>query len=329
MVTELSPTIGGILYRKAGYGGVFGLAIALLAVDFLLRLLVIEKKTALKYQNSSRTGTNGIIEDEQRDWNETPQASEENPLLSGQKTQQDSLEHYVFRNEPPPWVKKVSILACVHDPALLTAWLVGLMQALIVGAFDSTIPIIAPDYYDFDSMDVGLLFLAFGCPFFLFGPVAGWAVDRFGTKIPTVLGYTYLIPVLLCLRFVRPGSTPQIALYAGLLFLNGIGVASVGSQSVVEAGAVVENYYKANRQFFGDTGPYAQLYGINSMIVSGGFALGPLVGGGLKESIGYGNMNAVLAVMCAVTAILSWLYVGGRRDFNWVKSTHEDAATEE
>jgi MFS family permease len=205
---------------------------------------------------------------------------------------------------------------------LLTAWLIGLVQALIIAAFDSTIPIIAPDYYNFDSMDVGLLFLAFGCPFFFFGPVAGWAVDRFGTKIPTVLGYIYLVPVLLCLRFVRPGSTPQIAVYAVLLSLNGIGVTSVGSPSVVESGAVVENYYKANRQFFGDTGPYAQLYGINSMIVSAGFTFGPLLAGGLKDSIGYGNMNAVLAALCAVTAYLSWLYVGGRRDFNWVKSRH-------
>ena len=322
MATELSPTVGGILYRKAGYAGVFGLGIALIAVDFLLRLLVIEKRTALKYQKSSSTGANGIIED----GNETTQGSEETPLLSGQ---QESLDRYVFEKEPPPWLKKVSILACVHDPALLTAWLVGFMQSLIIAAFDSTIPIIAPDYYGFDSMDVGLLFLAFGCPFFIFGPIAGWAVDRFGTKIPTVLGYVYLIPVLLCLRFVRPGSTPQIVLYAALLSLNGIGVTSVGSQSVVEAGAVVEKYYKANQQFFGDMGPYAQLYGINSMIVSAGFTFGPLIAGGLKESIGYGNMNAVLAAMCAVTAILSWLYVGGRRGFNWVKSRQEDAAMEE
>ena len=324
MVTELTPTIGGILYRKAGNAGVFGLAIALIAIDFLLRLLVIEKKTALKYQNSFSTSTNSIGEDELRDGNETTQ-----PLLSGQKVQQDTLSRYVFRNEPSPWLKKISILACVHDPALLTAWLVGLIQSLIIAAFDSTIPIIAPDYYDFDSMDVGLLFLAFGCPFFIFGPIAGWAVDRFGTKIPTVLGYIYLVPVLLCLRFVRPGSTPQVAIYAVLLSLNGIGVTSVGSQSVVEAGAVVEKYYKANRQFFGETGPYAQLYGINSMIVSAGFTFGPLLAGGLKESIGYGNMNAVLAALCAITAILSWLYVGGRRDFNWVKSRHVDTATEE
>jgi len=314
--------MGGILYRKTGYAGVFGLGIALIAVDFLLRLLVIEKKTALKYQNSSST-------DEQRDENEITQASEETPLLSGQKTQQDSPDSYVFRNEPSPWLKKLSILACVHDPALLTAWLVGLIQAMIIAAFDSTIPIIAPDYYDFDSMDVGLLFLAFGCPFIFFGPIAGWAVDRFGTKIPTVLGYIYLIPVLLCLRFVRPGSTTQITIYAVLLFLNGIGVSSVGSQSVVEAGAVVEKYYKANREFFGDTGPYAQLYSINSMIVSTGFTFGPLLAGGLKESIGYGNMNAVLAALCAITAILSWLYVGGRRSFSWLKSRQENAAIEE
>jgi len=279
-------------------------------VDFLLRLLVIEKKTALKYQDSSSTSANVISEDEHRDGNGTAQDSEEAPLLPGQKAQQDALDRYVFPNEPSRWLKKVSILACVHDPTLLTAWLVALVQSLIIAAFDSTIPILASDYYDFDSLDVGLLFFAFGCPTFLFGPVAGWAVDRFGTKITTVIGYIYFIPVLFCLRFVRPGSTPQIALYATLLSLNGVGVASVSSQSIVQAGDVVEKYYKANREFFGDTGPYAQLYAVNSMIFSAGFTFGPLLAGGLKENIGYGNMNAVLAAMCAVTAILAWLYLG-------------------
>jgi hypothetical protein len=51
------------------------------------------------------------------------------------------------------------------------------------------------------------------------------------------------------------------------------------------------------------------------MVVSAGFTFGPLVAGGLKESIGYGNMNAVLAGMCGVTGILCALYVG-----EWPKS---------
>jgi hypothetical protein len=39
-------------------------------------------------------------------------------------------------------------------------------------------------------------------------------------------------------------------------------------------------------------------------------ALGPEVAGELKQRIGYGNMNAVLASLCVIAALLSWRYIG-------------------
>lgn len=75
---------------------------------------------------------------------------------------------------------------------------------------------------------------------------------------------------------------------------------------------MVQRYDKANPGFFGANGPYAQLYGMNSMVFSAGLTLGPLLSGGLKDSVGYGNMNLVIAVLCAVTASLSFVFVGGR-----------------
>jgi hypothetical protein len=62
-----------------------------------------------------------------------------------------------------------------------------------------------------------------------------------------------------------------------------------------------------------DQAPYAQLYGINSMVWSGGLTVGPLLAGKLRETIGYGNMNAVLAGICGCTVVLAALFVGGRR----------------
>ena len=49
-----------------------------------------------------------------------------------------------------------------------------------------------------------------------------------------------------------------------------------------------------------------------SMVFSAGLTLGPLVSGGLKDAIGYGDMNIVIAVLCAVTAALSFIFVGGK-----------------
>ena len=54
------------------------------------------------------------------------------------------------------------------------------------------------------------------------------------------------------------------------------------------------------------------LYGLNSMIFSLGLTLGPLVAGSLRDSIGYGDMNAVVAAICFVTAVVCWVWMGGK-----------------
>ncbi|KAI1331548.1 hypothetical protein F5Y16DRAFT_360221 [Xylariaceae sp. FL0255] len=44
-----SPVAGGVLHEKTGYVGVFGLGSGILALDFLMRLLMVGKRTAAKY----------------------------------------------------------------------------------------------------------------------------------------------------------------------------------------------------------------------------------------------------------------------------------------
>ena len=48
------------------------------------------------------------------------------------------------------------------------------------------------------------------------------------------------------------------------------------------------------------------------MVFSAGLTLGPLVSGSLKEKVGYGNMNLVLAIFCLIASALSFVYVGGK-----------------
>jgi len=92
----------------------------------------------------------------------------------------------------------------------------------------------------------------------------------------------------------------------------GIGLAAISAPSIVEATYVAEQYHHANEGFFGEGGPYAQLYAVNSMVFSLGLTLGPLLAGGLRESIGYGDMNLAIAGLCAVVGILSAWLLGGR-----------------
>lgn len=310
---------GGVLYEKTGYPGVFGIAFAILAVDFLMRALVIEKKVAKRYYDANpETMETTSFDDQQNQGNvdeeQQEQPNEEQPLLGNKQAQNDDDAFKLSPNQPKI-AHMIPILPCLSNPSLLTSLLVALVQAALLGSFDATLPIVANEYFGFDSLKAGLLFLPLGAFDLLLGPIFGWAVDRYGTKVVAVGAYTYLVPALILLRLPQAGGLHQVLLYGGFLALCGIGLAGIGAPSLVEAGAVVERYYEVNPDFFGEEGPYAQLYGLQSMVFSGGLALGPEIAGQLRLAIGYGNMNAVLAAICGVTALLCFVYLGGKPQF--------------
>ncbi|KAL0262656.1 hypothetical protein SLS55_001626 [Diplodia seriata] len=317
----ISPVLGGILYRKTGYAGVFGVSIAIVIIDFIMRLLVIERKVAVQYEQHE-TGTAkppygpGSMSRETAPFpiNDT---NENTPLLGRQNPNPDpryrlsakhlSKKSFLARHMP--------VLILLSNTRLLTALLVGFIQALLMGTFDSTIPVAAKEYYGFNSLRAGLLFLSLGCFDLFIGPLAGWAVDRFSPRVVAVLGYAWLTPVLsLFQSLARPGGGHEIAVFCVLLSLCGVGVAIVNAPSLVEAGLVVDAYHKANPELFGARGPHAQLYGLNSMIWNLGLAVGPLLAGWLKLWLGYGNMMAVMAGLCGITAVLSFFFMGRKGD---------------
>jgi hypothetical protein len=316
--------LGGVLYDKAGYVGVFAVGASILVVDLVMRLLVIEKKVANKYYaedpntvsdrttSQSNGPSNGTPNNNQDTENQaTDTSNEEMPLIGGKHP---SDEYYKLRprSEYPWLLRKVPILPCLSDPMLLTALLVAMVQALLLGSFDSTIPTVSKQLFDFSSLYSGLLFIPLGVFDLILGPVFGWVVDRYGTKPVAVLSYAFLVPALVCLRIPHQGGTDQIVIYSVILGFCGIGLAGIGAPSIVEAGAIVQKYYDVNPEFFGMQGPYAQLYGLSSMVFSLGLTVGPELSGELRQKVGYGNMNIVLAGICLATSMLSFVFVGGK-----------------
>ncbi|KAF2963428.1 hypothetical protein GQX73_g10153 [Xylaria multiplex] len=311
---NLGKVIGGVLYEKTGYAGIFGLGAGILALDFLMRLLVIEKRAAAKYtelvhdsQGDPRNMRSRVDEDDEE---ANQEASEEDALLP--KTDEEA---YKIREEPSKAVRALPILICLKSPRLLMSLCLAFVQASLLAVYDATIPTEVQTLFHFSPLKAGLLFIALDVPYLLLGPVAGWAVDRYGTKRAAVIGFGWMVPALILLRLPSGELLPRpknIILYCALLALNGVGLAIIGSPSVVEASDIVQKYDKANPGFFGENGPYAQLYGFNSLFFCAGLTIGPVVAGALKDSIGYGNMNLVFALLSALTAILSFFIIGGR-----------------
>jgi len=292
----VAPVLGGVVYKKAGSGAVFGIGFGLLAIDFVMRLVLIEKKIAAKYG----------LKDAEEEEEET--ANEDSPLLANEI---DNLDEWKIPKDQPGWIKKFPLLCCLKNPRLIVAQSITFANAVLLGTFDSTIPTEVHDLFDFDSLKVGLLFMPLVLPFLLFGPLAGKFVDKKGPKLAASIGFGFLVLPLILLRLPHEGGDGEIAKFCVFLAMCGIGMALISAPSIVEASFVVEQYYKANPDFFGDEGPYAQLYAINNIFFSAGLTLGPLISGALRDAIGYGNMNAVVAGMCAVESVLCYVYLGG------------------
>lgn len=313
----LAPLLGGVLYETTGYVGVFGIGLAVLGVDFIMRLLVIEKKVAKRYDAADPQLVPDLETTPDRGQDSVDSGrtagnqGEEEPLL-GKKED----ERFRLSKDQSALARKITILPCLANPRLMTAFLVAFVQAVLLGSFDATVPTTAQELFGFDSLKAGLLFLPLGAMDLVIGPIAGWLVDRYGVKPGAVVGYSYLAPVLVLLRLPQQGGgRDQVLLYGGLLGLCGVGLAAIGAPSLVEAGTVVQRYYEANPGFFGEQGPYAQLYGLNSMVFSLGLAVGPALAGGLKQRLGYGDMNLVLAAVSLATAVLCFVWLGGKPRF--------------
>ena len=273
-----APVLGGVVYDKAGYGAVFAMAFAMLALDFIMRLMVVEKKTAKKYDSSikipgdlDQDPEDGNAEQEQTHGNaedrEGGDANESDPLLSRNgKSSSENSQWHIKAERVPGWVKKLPILYCLSSPRLLVAELVAFMQATLLSTFDATIPTEAKSLFGFNSLSAGFLFAPLVLPYLLLGPVAGKLVDKYGPKYAAVIGFAWEVPALILLRIPSAGGKDQIISFCIFVALNGIGLAAIGPPSIVEASYVAEGYFNHNKEFFGGEGPYAQLYAINSMV---------------------------------------------------------------
>ncbi|KAL4965801.1 MFS transporter [Aspergillus stella-maris] len=320
--TLVAPMLGGVLYDKGGLIAVFGLAFALLGIDFVMRLLVIEVKIARRYDSGDDIGATAGAEAQPQDpAAEHEDAEETSALLS--RSEPDTESEYKIPENIPKALRIMPILPCLASPRLIAALTISFVQAVLLSSLDATVPIIARETYDFSSLQAGLLFLPIGIANFTFGPLLGMCVDKFGTKRLAVSVYLYLVPVLVLLGFgIKTTGGPSnsshseaspVTLYAALLSLVGIGTAGMGAPSVVEAGTVVAKYHAADPDFFGQDGPYAQLYSLSFLFFSLGLALGPEVAGNVRVALGYGWMNVVLAGVCVVTAGVCFLFIGERR----------------
>ena len=314
----ISPLLGGVVFERAGYTAVYGMAYAIIGLDILLRLALVEKKVAARWapqeepaQGVEEKDIEGSPQNLDDKTTETIQHDAEKGTEATSRSPDSMTEHHPktpLRYRVPP------ILSLLLSRRLLSALLGALMLACLTTSFDSVLALHAARTFHWNSTGAGLLFLPIVLPTFL-APLIGYLTDRFGARYPTAVGFLLTAPPYICLRYVTENTIRDKVLLCALLALIGLFVTFTFPGIMAEISKVVEAKEEKMRQHgqkgWGKGGAYAQAYALFNMAYAGGCLVGPLLAGFVVEEHGWGTMAWVLGLLSAATAVPTLLWMEG------------------
>jgi MFS family permease len=142
----LGPVLGGILYSREGYYAAFALAFALIGLDLVLRVILVEKKIAVRYALAPH-----VLDEENpqsvklAQLSQSPESSESAPSASNPPS-----SSLIGRKSRVPQVIRI-----LKYPRLLVALFLSFVQALIMSAFDATLPLYLNSLFGFTALQAG------------------------------------------------------------------------------------------------------------------------------------------------------------------------------
>jgi MFS family permease len=342
----IAPLLGGVLYEKTGYYSVFYLCFALLALDVLLRLLLVEKKVALQWadvvdveylEEGTTAASEHTLGEEshkaaERDVEKTggraknTESSEKRPASSPPASTTTDLPNL---EQPTPesqsrWSKLPPVITLLASPRLVSALWGCLVQAALMTSFDTVIPLFTQRVFNWNSIGAGLIFLNIFIPGFS-APLVGWASDKYGPRWLVVTGFLLAVPLWILLRFVTYNSIGQKVLLCALLSLLGVALCIAMTPLMAEITYVVEAKERERPGRYGNTGAYAQAYGLFVTAFAAGTMIGPLWSGMIETRAGWGTMTWTLALLCAAGAVPTLIWTGGLITDDNAKSGEERA----
>jgi MFS family permease len=315
----LAPLLGGIVFDTAGYYAVFAMAFGLIVLDILLRLFMIEKKVAVRWlpeaapaRVPTETAKDGKNDAEaQRQSTATDIELAPTAGASRLSNRVESEAEPLPVEQPSRLTRLPPVLYLFTSRRILNALWACMIQASLLTAFDSMLPLFVRDTFHWNSIGAGLIFLPIVIVSFL-GPPIGYASDRVGPRWFATAGFIIACPFLILLRLVDTNTIQQKVLLCALLALFGTAMTLVLTPMMAEITYAVDN--KAQRHppgFFGKNGAYAQAYSLFNMAWAGGCLVGPLIGGLINQRAGWGTATLVLGLISIITAVPTAIWTGG------------------
>lgn len=301
----VAPLLGGVVYARAGYYAVFYMTFSVIAVDIILRLALIEKKVAARWdpipevelQSSTRKEDSVGVSREESNSAQVSRQSDRNPAGAGAGT--------TFKKTRVP-----PMLLLLKSRRMLAAFWATFVVSSLLTAFDATLPLYCNRIFGWDSLGGGLIFLALVIPSFS-GPIVGKLSDKFGSRWLATVGMAAALPFWVLLRLVDHDNLKQKVLLCTLLVFIGSCVALVMPSVMSEFIKIVDAKEKQQPGIYGVNGAYGQAYSIFNVAWASGALVGPVWAGYVEAAGGWGTMTWSLGAFSAVSAIPVALFTGG------------------
>lgn len=189
----ISPSLGGFLYDTFGYESIFTAVFVLIAIDVVLRLVVVEKKVAATFQEplvpESCSNPCGRIQTTNA---AEPSSSETSALLNTATTSTlPPFEVPALESLSLATVGQITthpLLTLLKSPRILASLYGAVVTATVLVAFDAVLPIFVAQQFGWGATGGGLVFLSITVTVSA-APLAGQLADRYRSGLLTALWF--------------------------------------------------------------------------------------------------------------------------------------------
>jgi MFS family permease len=286
-----------MFYRFDHFGtaGAFGLPIAMLAIDIILRVLMIEKRSAIV--ESPRQTEASIISE----------AGEESPLLGSRA--HSCAPSLAFRH--------------FFDTRLMIAILVEVTISSIFSAFEAvgkisspsrvelttqnqTLPLFTIETYQWAPTNAGLVFLGLTLPSFFSIPLAKYTRNRGWDRrkiVATELIFSSL--PMAGLKWAEGNTLQHQILFISLVSFVGLFMTTSQAQTMAEVSDSVRQIEAKHGVDSTKSSGMGTGFAFCNMAIAMGQFIGPLIAGATKSELGWSAMTLILGTFSCGVGLFS------------------------
>ncbi|CAI7565852.1 unnamed protein product [Penicillium glandicola] len=302
------PALSGLLLEAVGYWLTWLTPLLILIVDLIARLVMIESPANSSSHHKATSQPEADVE-------ENMEASETTSLLSPPTSLLSPRED---SQSPPVAANFWFIMAC--DARVLTVLLVIISGTTVGTSFHATLPLHVQETFGWGPGTTGFLFSCLLAPGLLIGPLAGWVRDRVGIRPPAVVALLLqaVLQGLLGIAGSNRFSWASAENWGGTIYIASI--MAIGATRPFMTGigpteltVVVKSHQEKTPGIFGPKGGLSRVFSMMEVAASLGMTIGPIIGGYLKEMVGYDYMSWTWrGLLYLILAVLVMSFLGSK-----------------